>query len=71
MITKGADHYWGLYYACQGGHKEPMELMIAKGNNNWNYGLQGACQGDHKELVELMIAKSANRCYCGKAIKDH
>ena len=50
----------GLYSACRGGHKELVELMIAKGANNWNQGLYGACRGGHKELAELMIVKGTN-----------
>ena len=51
---------FGLIGACSGGCKEMVELMIAKGADDWNNGLIGACLGGHKEMVELMIAKGAD-----------
>ena len=48
----------GLYNACKGGHKDLVELMIAKGADDYN--LYSACQGGHKEIVELMIAKGGD-----------
>ena len=50
----------GLLTACLGGHKPVIELMIAKGANDWNVGLYGACLGGSLAIVELMIAKGAN-----------
>ncbi len=50
----------GLAGACEGGHKEIIELMIEKGASNFNQGLSHACSGGHIEIVELMISKGAN-----------
>jgi ankyrin repeat protein len=55
--TKYIDDF---YYACNGGHLEIVNLMIKKGENNWNWGLRGACIGGHLEIVKLMIEKGAN-----------
>ena len=56
------NHMWdsGLYYACQNGHKEIINLMIANGAADWNNALYGACQSQHIKLVNLMIANGAN-----------
>ena len=50
----------GFDSACEGGHKEFVELMIAKGACNFDYGLRGACTGGLRELVELMIDKGGD-----------
>ncbi len=50
----------GLYGACCGGHRELVDLMIARGANDGDSGLYGACRGGHRELVDLMIARGAN-----------
>jgi hypothetical protein len=34
----------GLEGACQGGYHELVNLMIARGANNWNRGLYSACK---------------------------
>ena len=53
------DWDWALRGACEGGHKELVELMIEKGATRWDWGLRGACRGGHKDLAELMIEKGA------------
>lgn len=72
MITKGPDDWnYGLYAACEGGHKDIVELMITKGADDWNWDLKNACRGGYKELVELMVSKGADYCQCGKSILKH
>lgn len=51
---------YGLYGACEGGHKDLVLVMIKNGANDWNRGLGGACKGGHKDLVLFMIEKGAN-----------
>jgi hypothetical protein len=51
---------WCLYYASRGGHRDLVDLFIAKGANNWNWALGGASEGGHRDLVDLFIAKGAN-----------
>jgi ankyrin repeat protein len=64
-IEQGADdfEYRPLFYACRGGHKKIVELMIENGAYYWNEGLEGACKGGHQKLVEFMIKKGADHCY--------
>ncbi len=54
----------GLYYACEGGHMDIVELMIERGATNWNDGLHNACCGGHIDIAKLMIEKGATECYC-------
>ena len=60
MLGNSYDINIGLKFACRGGHIDIVNLMIAKGANNWNYGLRHACRGGHIDIVNLMIAKGAN-----------
>lgn len=46
-------------YACVGGHRELVDLLIEQGADYWNFGLYGACRGGHRGIVELMIEKGA------------
>jgi hypothetical protein len=48
-----------LSWACVGGRRELVELLISKGATYWDSGLRGACEGGCKELVELMILHGA------------
>lgn len=45
--------------SMSGGHLEIVNLMIAKGANNWDGDLGAACRGGHLEIVKLMIEKGA------------
>jgi len=65
MIKEGFDGSksfwdWGLRCACEGGHREIVDLMIEEGADDWNWGLEAACLAGHYNLVELMIEKGAN-----------
>lgn len=65
----------GLMYACQGGHKDIVLLLIEEGADCWSMGLSGACKGGHKDLVFLMIEKGYSWDYgldisCRKGYKD-
>lgn len=72
MIQKGAVEWdQGLEYACEGGDRKIVELMIElceqnyRGENGllqscWNNGFVHACLGGNMEIIELMIAKGAN-----------
>lgn len=51
---------YGLLGACKGGHKELAELMITKGDDDFNSGLSCACRGGCEELAELMIISGAD-----------
>lgn len=66
-ITNWGNGFWneGMAYACEGGNKEIVELMIKKGANYWNLGMSRACFGAKKEIINLMIEKGANDWYRG------
>ena len=49
-----------LKYACVGGQKDIVNMMIKKGANYWNQGLYGACKGGDKELVNIIIERGAD-----------
>jgi hypothetical protein len=61
----GPDHIiennreWGLKYACSGGHRDLVDLMLSKGATNYDWGLWSSCRGGHPDLVKLMISKGA------------
>jgi hypothetical protein len=58
--------------ACNGGHREFVEWMIAKGANNWNVGLYYACKQGHVHIARLMIQKGATTCTaCSKSLILH
>ena len=46
---------YGLQSACQGGHREIIQMMVNLGAREWNRGLSGACEGGFKDLVRMMI----------------
>jgi hypothetical protein len=58
----GISFVYLLKCACRGGHREIVNLVLSKGENDYNKGLYGACRGGHHELVQLMLSKGAN---CG------
>ncbi len=65
MLNDGLDPNLGLFGACQGNKKKLIEIMIAKGANNFNYGLRGAVLSGNKELVLDMINRGGrefDRC---------
>jgi hypothetical protein len=47
----------GLAGACNGGHKDLVQLMIQMDATDLNWGMVKACQGGHKEIAQLMIQK--------------
>lgn len=56
-----------LEYACEGGHRDLIELMIERGANNWNDGIEHACLGGHLDIVKLMMEYGAQldgKCIC-------
>lgn len=62
VIKNKIDVDWldaGLYSACEGNHRDLVDLMILKGADKWDWGLLGASRGGHKDLVNLMIHKGA------------
>jgi hypothetical protein len=50
----------GLFDATKCGHRDLVDLFIAKGATNWNTALCYASRGGHRELVDLFITKGAN-----------
>jgi hypothetical protein len=50
----------GIYYACEDGYLEVVELTIKKGANKWNDGFSGACQFDQLDIAKRMIEAGAN-----------
>jgi hypothetical protein len=51
---------WCLWKASHGGHRDLVDLFIAKGANDWDIALYRASRGGHRDLVDLFIAKGAN-----------
>ena len=51
---------WIMNKAALGGHKNIVELMLAKGANNYNGGLLSAVKSENDEIVKLMLEKGAN-----------
>ena len=51
---------YGLSGACEGGHRDLVQMMIDLGATNFNYGLQSACYRGHRDLVQWMIDLGAN-----------
>ena len=67
MNAKDEDSWTPLHSAVAGGHKDVVELLIAKGADvnakDEEYGaipLHHAAQAGHKEIVELLIAAGAD-----------
>lgn len=62
-IKYGADNFdRGLLNACDGGHKEIVELMVRNGASSLKEGLLYAhCKG-YKEIVYLLLSKGSD-CY--------
>jgi len=50
----------GLYFACQGGNMDIVNMMIQKGANDWNWGLWQACKDGHLDFVNTLIQKGAD-----------
>src|SRR3989304_4980498 len=52
----------GLRYACEGGHRDLVDLIISLGADycGWHEGLWGACEGGYRDIVSLMIEHGAN-----------
>jgi hypothetical protein len=59
---------YGLGGACQGGHEDLANLMIAKGAWDFDCGLYGACEIGHLNLAKLMITKGATAFWLGLEI---
>jgi ankyrin repeat protein len=62
---KNQDEKSPLFYAAKFGHKEIVELLIAKGadvnpKDDDGYTLKNAASEGHKEIVELLIANGAD-----------
>jgi hypothetical protein len=51
---------WGLFGACEGGHKDLVNLMISKDAYDFDYALMYACRGGHKDLMVLLIIRGIN-----------
>jgi cytohesin len=68
LLDDGADvnakdeHGWtALHYAAFSGHREIIELLLAKGANVTGMtALHYAASGGHEEIVELLLAKGAD-----------
>src|SRR3990172_8485493 len=67
LANDNLDWNWGLFCACEGGHRDLVNLMIEHGAYDWNGGLVSACKGGadcghcpHRDFVDFMIQKGAN-----------
>jgi len=49
-----------IYEAALSGHRDLVDLFIAKGADYWDQGLRGASSGGHRELVDFFISKGAS-----------
>lgn len=53
--------YLDYYFsgACEGGHHDLIDALIALGADNWNLGLNGACRRNDRALIDKMITHGA------------
>ncbi len=59
-VPTGAAWEKCFFNACFRGHKDLVNLMIEKGNDNFNGGLSEACLGCKPDIAKMMINKGAN-----------
>ncbi len=57
LIKEELDWNYGLSYACMGGHRDIIDLMINKGANNFNIAFISAFYNGNKELINLILEK--------------
>ena len=51
----------GLRAASSGGHMDIVQLLIAKGADDWNRALKGASLGGHMDIVRYLQSKIDER----------
>jgi hypothetical protein len=52
---------WRLFSgACEGGHSELVDLLIANGAESWRSGATSACRGNHFDIAKRLVDRSCD-----------